>query len=100
MKRRFAAQIGMLAGIFGFFSGGLLTYNKELIVMFASAVIGWTVFFFPAFFVTLIVTGDDERKIKTTPAQEKANTAAGNKQKGKKVDFLVNDDLYDDIFKK
>lgn len=100
MNRQVKVQIAVLAGVFGFFLGGLINAGREIIGMTLGAVVGWAVFFFAAFIVLDFIYKSPEEKGETGPAVTRTKKTGAEKSKGKKIDITVKgDESFDDIYK-
>lgn len=114
-------EIALLAGVLGFFLGGLINVRKEIIdIVFAAVVTGVLVFFITYFAMTLVFSGkngagrgeesdfrtdnfNSVKAAKQKPAalQERPVRVQSSLLKGKKLDVVSKDDtLFDDIYKK
>jgi hypothetical protein len=120
MKQNVEIEIAILAGVLGFFVGGLLNVKKELLDIALSAVITGAIVFFTSYFAMVLVfsgkkrsDNDDgaayadqfvEKNFEDLKQPDMAKTGDIKKEilakKGKKVDFVSKDDgLFDDIYK-
>jgi hypothetical protein len=100
VKRPQRAQLAVLAGIFGFFAGGLINAGKELVDVMLGAAIGWGIIFFACFIFLEHFYGDPSgREPEEKDAVHKAGRKA-EKNKGKKIDIIAkSDDNFDDIYR-
>ena len=108
MNRRLAAEISVLAGIFGFFLGGLVNFKKEIVDIMMAATVTGVGLAFLVFFVIYAVFYEQMKKESeswgTSYTSNTGNTQNKNtpkKQVGKKVDFVVDDDgdIRDSLYK-
>ena len=114
-------EIALLAGVLGFFLGGLINVRKEVIDILMSAVVtGVLVFFVTYFAMKLVFSGsktnnggdvngfapDNFDRVKSAQsvipgAQKPVRETASKAVKGKKLDLISRDDsLFDDLYKK
>jgi hypothetical protein len=101
MKRAVRAQFSVLAGILGFFIGGLINSGKELVDVMLGAAIGWGLVFFAVYMALENMYKDPEEK---SPGVNRAEASAikkgAEKSKGKKIDITVkSDETFEDIYK-
>lgn len=121
LREHLEVEIALLAGVLGFFLGGLVNVRKEIIdIVFAAVVTGVLVFFTAYFAMSLVFAGtrkndnideddfkgDNFDRVKSKIRREDAlpNTPIRKQNvpaKGKKIDIVSQDDtLFDDIYKK
>ncbi len=81
MSEQTKIQASIIVSLFGFFIGGIININNELINIFLSAITGGIIVFF-IFFLILNILFKNE-----TPKAEYKN----NENKGKKLDITIND---------
>lgn len=117
-------EIAMLAGILGFFLGGLINVKKDdIVVILLSAVVSGVIVFFATYYAMILVfSGTKKTDIDINENETFGNVDFGkvknvNKQtqnpvnlnsiikekplKGKKLDIVSSDDnIYDDLYKK
>lgn len=101
MKRPVRAQLAVLAGVFGFFLGGLINAGKELVDVMLGAVIGWGLVFFAAYMILEnIYKGVDEEKYTDSKPAVSAASLKAERNKGKKIDIMAkSEDMFEDIYK-
>ena len=121
LREHMDVEIALLAGVLGFFLGGLINVRKEILdIVFAAVVTGVLVFFTAYFAMTLVFAGtkkddgaeeggfqhDNFDRVRAAKSQANSPAAPGVKKqtgqvKGKKIDIVSEDDsLFDDIYKK
>lgn len=95
MNRRTQAETALLAGLGGFFLGGLFNVSKEIIEIMTGAVVGGAIVFFASFFIMgLIFDIKDEHATFISevddfvPAKMKRDN---DSKKGKKIDIVIKD---------
>jgi hypothetical protein len=101
MKRSVKAQIAVLAGVFGFFIGGLVNAGREIMDIMVGAAIGWGIAFFIAFIALEVLrpsAGEENTPVingnRASPMKE-----PGSIKKGMKIDFIARDNPdFDDIY--
>ena len=94
MKRKTVIEIAILAGVFAFFLGGLVSVKKEIVQMALTATVSGTVVFFMTY---LLIIGVYGRRIKDDFPEEAGQQDAKNK--GKKLDVTLKDtDDFNDIY--
>jgi hypothetical protein len=91
MKRSLRAQISVLAGVFGFFIGGLVNAGREILDVMMGAAIGWATAFFMAFFLLKNVYRDSEEEKEEIDSGRQEIRPAKNQKKGTKIDITVKD---------
>lgn len=69
-------QVAILASLFGFFIGGIINVNKEIIEIFLSAIIGGIVVFFIVFYFLNVFL-------------KKEKNSYNENNKGKKIDITI-----------
>jgi|YelNatPaOPRAMG01_1025707.scaffolds.fasta_scaffold00784_6 hypothetical protein len=89
MNKIVKVQISVLIGILGFFLGGILNLNKEIIDIILYASIGWCITFFSTFFLLSFLNKEKEVNI----ARSNVKYEKKDKNKGKKIDIIISDDL-------
>ena len=96
MNRRNQAETALLAGLGGFFLGGLFNVRKEIIDIMTGAVIGGAVVFFAGFFILGLVFKINDEEISSggsdegfVPAKFKSDK---DSKKGKKIDIVIKDE--------
>ena len=118
LREHIEVEIALLAGVLGFFLGGLINFRKEVIDIVLSAVVTGVLVFFTSYFAMKLVFhgtkpedsgeagafGPDNFEkaagAKRTPAKP-SEAAATKAVKGKKLDLISRDDsLFDDLYKK
>lgn len=100
MKRAVRAQLSILAGVFGFFAGGLINSGGEIVDVMLGAAIGWGIVFFAVYLVleNIYKNIDEELTGDLTPAR--AVSRKMEKNKGKKIDIIAkSDELFEDIYR-
>lgn len=121
IREHMEVEIALLAGVLGFFLGGLLNVKKEILdIVLAAVITGALVFFISYYAMILIFSGakkntlDDEygfhpvdidkiRSGKNAPNSRDKNAVKSPDKaaKGKKLDLISSDDnLYEDLYKK
>ena len=98
MKRKTAVEIAILAGVFAFFLGGLISVQKEVLQMALVATVAGVTVFFLVYLGIVAVMG---KKIKDDVVHEEDGYRIdkGSNKKGKKLDVtLKNDDEIEDIY--
>ncbi|MEI7542192.1 MAG: hypothetical protein WCJ94_02945 [bacterium] len=115
-------EIAMLAGVLGFFLGGLINVKKDdIVVIVLSAVVTGVIVFFATYYAMLLVFSGtkktdtkenetfetlnfDKEKIGNKVAKDLVEPKSMIKEKpikGKKLDIVSSDDnLYEDLYKK
>ncbi len=107
------AEAAILAGVLGFFIGGLINVNDaDIIKIVLSAVITGVIVFIAVFYsLKLVFAGKNGPETavkeftadkKNMPAEKPAGLKKSDPIKGKKLDIVtkVDDDLFDDIYGK
>ena len=89
MNKIVKVQLSVLIGILGFFLGGILNLNKEIIDIIVCASIGWCITFFSTFFLLSFLY--KEKNIYISKNSIKYEKKDDNK--GKKIDIIISDDL-------
>jgi len=85
MKNKIAIEVSLLVSLLGFFIGGIIQINNEVIDIFLSAITGSIIIFFITYIIMVIFyRGKDYIIDDTTEKKQETN-------KGKKVDILIND---------
>lgn len=85
MKNKIAIEISLLVSLLGFFIGGIIQINNEVIDIFLSAITGSIIVFFIAYIAIVIFYRDKDKLIyESTEKKEEHN-------KGKKIDIIIND---------
>jgi hypothetical protein len=110
--RNIEVEIALLTSIPGFFLGGMLNYNKDIVgIVLSSVVTGVAVFFASYYAMVLVFSGkkkaepeeDKFTEFKPGPGVAHSGPERSGPKKGKKVDVITresNDDLFDDIYGK
>jgi hypothetical protein len=120
IREHMEVEIALLAGVLGFFLGGLINVRKEILDIFLSAVVTGVLVFFTAYYaMKLILSGtkkhiaedeytfqpDNFEKVKSVKAAANITGKPGVQTaekavKGKKLDLISRDDnLFDDLYK-
>ena len=114
--RNTEVEVALLASVPGFFIGGMVNYNRDIVgIVLSSVVTGVVVFFVVYYAMVLVLAGKKKpdvggeyfEELKAPAAVKKAvREARGRKasvNKGKKVDLVTKgseDDLFNDIYGK
>jgi len=85
MKNKIAIEVSLLVSLLGFFIGGIIQINNEVIDIFLSAITGSIIVFFIAYTIMVIFYRGKDYIIDETTEKKQENN------KGKKVDILIND---------
>ncbi|HDQ26023.1 MAG TPA: hypothetical protein ENN43_04675 [bacterium] len=103
-SRGVVADAAILAGVLGFFTGGLLGIKKEVVDMLLMATVTGVIVFFAAFFII------ERFMMKKYPEQfsrgggprknvkKRTEGKKGEKKRGTRIDITVKDEDIDDIF--
>ena len=91
MKRKTVVEIAILAGVFGFFLGGLISVKSEVLQMALTATIAGATVFFLTYLIIVAAYG---KNIKDEHLRDD-DFVSGNRKKGKKFDATIteSDDL-------
>jgi hypothetical protein len=85
MKNKIAIEVSLLVSLLGFFIGGIIQINNEVIDIFLSAITGSFIVFFIAYIIMVIFYRGKDYIIDEATEKKQENN------KGKKVDILIND---------
>jgi hypothetical protein len=110
-REHIEVEIAVLAGVLGFFIGGLIRINREIIDIVLSAVITGTLAFIITYYAMMLVfsgkkdgiNDDDGGFVEGIPPVVATPTVKNNKpeNKGGRLDIKSEDDgLFDDIYGK
>lgn len=92
MKRGLRAQVSILAGVFGFFIGGLINAGREILDIMMGAAIGWAAAFFTAFFILKKMYADPDEEKEEIAYRRQEIRESKNAKKGTRIDITVKDD--------
>ncbi len=93
MTPRAKAEVSIIAGLAGFFLGGIINVSREIIDIVLGAVAGGAAVFFVSFFILGLIYGSKAAsagKDEFVPAEFKKDN---DSKKGKKIDFVIKDDF-------
>lgn len=101
MKRPARAQLSILAGVLGFFLGGLINSSKELVDVMLGAAIGWGIMFFVVYMALENLYKDPEaQSSEEKDGEARVKKSGDERSKGKKIDITLKDNnSFDDIYR-
>jgi len=109
-RQHIEVEIAVLAGVLGFFVGGLIRINREIIDIVLSAVITGTLAFVITYYAMMLVfsgkkdeKNDDDGFVEGIPPAVGKTAVRNNKpeKKGGRLDIISEDDgLFNDIYGK
>lgn len=105
-RQHVEVEVAVLAGVLGFFVGGLFRINREIIDIVLSAVITGTLAFVITYYAMMLVfsgKNDDDGFVEGIPPVVGKTAAKNNKpeKKGGRLDIISEDDgLFNDIYGK
>ncbi len=81
MSEQTKIQASIIASLFGFFIGGIININNEIMNIFLSAITGGIIVFFLFFLILNALFKSENPEVKSN----------SNQNKGKKLDITIND---------
>jgi hypothetical protein len=110
VREHIEVEIAVLTGVFGFFVGGLININREILDIILSAVLSGTAVFVVTYYAMILVFSGKKKEVIDTGFIEglpginepsKTKTGPTGVKKGTKIDLVSkDDDLMNNIYGK